>query len=134
MEYKINEEDLYRFLKYIRYQDLELSKEDTSRYDCISHENTIIIELKCRKTHYDTLRLEKLKYDAMIEIADEMLYIPLYINETPKGIYSFNLYEIEPKWTYQYNPKTTSFSNKQMIKKLVYDIPITDAEIIATKN
>jgi len=133
-KYKENEEFLFKLLKLNFFEDLKLCKDEMSRYDCYSDKHSYIIELKCRKTHYDTLRLEKIKYDSLIEIANEKLYIPLYANETTKGVYVFNLFEIEPIWSEQYNPKTTSFSNRQMIKKWVYDIPIKDASTIFKKN
>lgn len=129
-KYKENEKILFDLLKISFFEDLKLCEDEMSRYDCYTDNHGYIIELKCRKTHYDTLRLEKIKYDSLIEIANEKLYIPLYANETTKGVYVFNLFEIEPEWTEQYNPKTTSFSNRQMIKKWVYDIPIKDASTI----
>lgn len=132
-KYKENEEFLFKLLKLSFFEDLELCKDEMSRYDCYSDKHGYIIELKCRNTHYDTLRLEKIKYDSLIEIANEKLYIPLYANETTKGVFVFNLFEIEPVWTEEYNPKTTSFSNRQMIKKWVYDIPIKDASTIFNK-
>jgi len=133
-KYKENEEFLFKLLKLNFFEDLKLCKDEMSRYDCYSDKHGYIIELKCRNTHYDSLRLEKIKYDSLIEIANEKLYIPLYANETTKGVYVFNLFEIEPEWTEQYNPKTTSFSNRQMIKKWVYDIPIKDASTIFKKH
>ncbi len=132
-KYKENEKLLFDLLKISFFEDLKLCKDEMSRYDCYTDNHGYIIELKCRNTHYDTLRLEKIKYDSLIEIANEKLYIPLYANETTKGVYVFNLFEIKPEWTEQYNPKTTSFSNRQMIKKWVYDIPIKDASTIFNK-
>lgn len=101
-----------------------------SRWDCYSPESKHRIELKCRGAHYDTLLIEKKKYDAMINKADENLDIPIYINSTPKGVYKFNLYLVDPKWEIQYHNKTTHFSNNNKIKKEVAMLPVIDAEIL----
>jgi hypothetical protein len=55
--------------------------------------------------------LERVKYDAMIQECEKHLDIPVYINSTPKGIYSFNLHLIEPIWEINNkNPATTYFN------------------------
>ena len=61
-----NEQDLFDYLKFNCYPDLVMSKKQMSRWDCYSPKYKYRIELKCRKTHYDSLMLEKTKYDAMI--------------------------------------------------------------------
>jgi len=133
-KYKEDEQALYKLIKLRLYPDLEASKHKMTKWDCISHKDCVIMELKCRRTHYDTLRIEKIKYDALKKIAEQILYVPLYVNETKKGVYIFNLNEIKPVWTEQYNPINTSFGNGKMIKKVVYDIPITEAEMIFKKH
>jgi len=59
------------------------------KYDCIIPGG--VIELKCRRTHYNTLRIEKVKYDAIINNEK-----PYYICSTPEGIFGFNLKTINP--------------------------------------
>ena len=88
------------------------------------------IELKCRGVHYDTLLIERKKYDALISKADENLDIPIYINSTPKGVFRFNLYLVKPKWEIQYHNKTTEFSVTKKIPKEIAMLPITDAEVL----
>ena len=124
------EAELYEILK-TRIPDLTLSDEPYSRYDCYSLSKRLDIELKCRRKHYDTLLLEKDKYDALLARAARHDTRPYYINSTPKGIYVFKLKEINPKWEKKYLPKTTDFSNTNKIDKVVTFLHIKDAHFIA---
>ena len=63
------EEDLFNWLKDTTYPDLEKAKSRYSRHDCISKEKELFIELKCRRKHYDTLLIEKKKYDSILNKA-----------------------------------------------------------------
>lgn len=124
---KWKEIDLFNWLKDNHYPDLLKSKNQMSRWDCYSPSRGHRIELKCRKKHYDTLLLEKKKYDAMMEETSKHLDIPMYVNSTPEGIYTFNLIFIKRKWEVNYlNPATTQFANKSRIPKEVTYLNITD--------
>jgi len=124
-----NEADLFEFLRLNVYPDLVKSKNQMSRWDCYSPTTGHRIELKCRKRHYPTLLLEKKKYDAMIEECEKHLDIPLYINSTPQGIFSFNLLKVFPIWEINYlNPATTQFTNTNRIAKEVTYLQIKLAE------
>lgn len=125
-----NENDLFEYLQNCCYPDLVKARKQMSKWDCYSPNKKHRIELKCRGAHYETLLIERKKYDAMISKADENLDIPIYINSTPKGIYKFNLYLVEPKWEIQYHNKTTHFSDNNKIKKEVAMLPVIDAEIL----
>jgi len=130
----LKEKDLFKFLQTCCYPDLVKAKSQMSRWDCYSPKTYHRIELKCRGKHYDTLLIEKKKYDAMIAKCDDNLDIPIYINYTPKGIYRFNLYIVNPVWEIQYHNKTTEFSNTNKIPKEVAMLPVVDAEVITTNN
>tara|TARA_B100001094_G_scaffold174502_1_gene168725 strand:+ start:4412 stop:4801 length:390 start_codon:yes stop_codon:yes gene_type:complete len=122
--------DLFKYLQGCCYPDLVKARKQLSRWDCYSVDQRHRIELKCRGKHYDTLLIEKKKYDAMIIKAKENLDLPMYINSTPKGVYRFNLFLIEPKWELQYHNKTTTFSNTNKIEKEVAMLPVIDAETL----
>ena len=126
----MKEADLFNYLLENHYPDLVKAKSKMSRWDCYSPSTTHRIELKCRATHYDTLILEKKKYDAMIVKCNDNLDIPLYINSTPQGVYKFNLYIVKPIWEIQYHNKTTQFANTNKIPKEVAMLDIKDAEIL----
>jgi hypothetical protein len=122
------ESDLFNYLKENVYFDLVKSKNQMSRWDCYSPTSGHRIELKCRKRHYPTLLLEKKKYDAMIEECEKHLDIPIYINSTPEGVFSFNLHKIYPTFEINNkNPATTQFYNTQRIEKEVTYLEINQA-------
>jgi hypothetical protein len=122
------ENDLFNWLKENVYSDLVKSKNPLSRWDCYSPTTGHRIELKCRKKHYSTLLLEKKKYDAMILECEKHLDIPIYINSTPEGIYSFNLNKIYPTFEVNNkNPATTQFYNNNRVEKEVTYLEINEA-------
>ena len=123
------ENDLFDYLVDNVYPDLVKSKNQMSRWDCYSPATGHRIELKCRRLHYETLLLEKKKFDAMILECEKHLDIPIYINSTPKGVYSFNLHLIQPEWeTNSKNPATTHFYNNEKIEKEVTYLNINNAK------
>jgi len=123
------ESDLFDWLKENVYPDLVKARNQMSRWDCYSPTKGHRLELKCRKTHYPTLLLEKKKYDAMKAECEKHLDTPFYINSTPKGIFSFNLNMIFPIWELNTkNPATTQFYNTQRIEKEVTYLEITKAK------
>jgi|TARA_R110000744_G_scaffold376302_1_gene490451 hypothetical protein len=124
------ENDLFNYLLMCCYPDLQKAKKQMSRWDCYSVENRHRIELKCRRNHYNELLIERKKYDAMILKSNENLDIPIYINSTPEGVYSFNLFKVVPQWFVAYHNKTTEFSNTKKIAKQIAMLPITEAEIL----
>jgi hypothetical protein len=126
----MKEQDLFVYLKENCYPDLIKSKESMSRWDCYSLASYARIELKCRKVHYDELILEKKKYDAMVSKCQYDLDIPYYINWTPKGIYRWNLYKINPSWSKRFLKATTEFDNNELINKDVTYLNINNAEIL----
>tara|TARA_R110000803_G_scaffold23796_1_gene58047 strand:+ start:628 stop:1017 length:390 start_codon:yes stop_codon:yes gene_type:complete len=124
------EKDLFNYLADCCYVDLVKARKQMSRWDCYSPETFHRIELKCRGVHYDTLLIEKKKYDAMVKKCDDNIDIPMYINSTPKGVYRFNLYIVQPIWEIQYHNKTTQFSNTNKIPKEIAMLDINEAEIL----
>lgn len=126
----MKEADLFEYLLTNHYPDLVKAKKKMSRWDCYSPATFHRIELKCRATHYDTLILEKKKYDAMLLKCNDNLDIPIYINSTPEGVYKFNLFEIKPNWEVKYLKKTTTFTNNNQIAKEIAMLPVIDAEIL----
>ena len=118
------EQELFNYLKECCYPDLEKSKRSMSRWDCFSEKENHRIELKCRKKHYDDLMIEKSKYDAMIRICNKHLNVPMYICSTPRGVFRYNLFDIEPVWIDGLYPLSTEFSNKFNVSKTIANINI----------
>ena len=125
-----NEEILFEWLRDKVYYDLLTSRNQMSRWDCYSPYYKHRIELKCRRTHYDTLLLEKKKYDAMIAETSKHLDIPMYINSTPQGIYAFNLGELVPVWEEKRLRETTDFGRYNQINKQVMFIKISESTVL----
>ena len=107
-----------------------MSNSPISRWDCYSPITKHRIELKCRKKHYDELVIEKGKFDAMIFKANDNFDLPIYINSTPKGVYKWNLFFVNPSWFMKQLPKTTEFSNNTKISKEIAMLSIIDAEVL----
>ena len=121
------EKDLFEWLNQNHYNTLVNSKNPISRWDCYDIETRNRIELKCRRTHYNTLLLEKSKYDALIKESKKHLDVPIYINSTPNGIYLFNLLEVELNWFIKSLPATTEFEKRMWVKKEVAELKIEQA-------
>ena len=124
---KINEAKLFEILKTNFLPDLEKNSKKFDRTDCTSQTARLQIELKCRRTHYEELLIEKKKFDALQEIAASKDFTACYINSTPQGIYGWNLSSIEIQWQEQLMPATTDFENTKMIDKIIGFLPISKA-------
>ena len=115
------ENELFEYIKKNYMPDLELAEDKYSPYDCYSKKHKCVIELKCRRTHYDTLFMEKAKWLKLMALGCQVRYI----NSTPKGIYSFNLNTLDTKWVDRTMKKQTDFSNNETVVKKVMEIDIS---------
>jgi hypothetical protein len=101
----------------------------TDRADGITHE--AYIEMKCRRTHYPTLLIEKKKWDYLAEIRARTGARTLYINSTPQGVYQFDLGAInEPEWQLKALPDKTDFANNGKVEKLCGFLDIRHSELL----
>ena len=121
------EEGLYHYLKVRYLQDLKMSSDTYEAHDCKSEYGKLLIELKCRTTHYDELLLEADKYEALIAGAKALGYAPWYVNSTPQGIYAFNLTKITVTWTTRRLPAATQPNALQLVSKKVTYLHIKQA-------
>ena len=125
----LKEPELFAFLKEFYYPDLRMSEDRYSKHDCISDKYKAYIELKSRNTHYDDLLIEKIKYDAIIDAAYSLNYIPMYINSTPEGVWSFDLFLMgDLKWEDRWLPAKTEFPNGGNKTKIVGYLHIKDGK------
>ena len=116
----MKEQELFDWLKSEFLPDLEKSPETYDGFDCISKAHSLFIELKSRNTHYDTLLLEKKKYDFLIGTASKLQLHPYYINSTPAGVWRFPLAQLtDLVWEEKWLPATTEFVNKSKLMKEV---------------
>lgn len=116
----MKEQELFDWLKENNYPDLVKSEGTYDTFDCLSDEFRFYIELKSRLTHYPDLLLERKKFMAVTQKAEELGYIPWYINSTPVGIFGFRLDSLNNiQWEIKWLPKTTEFVDKGKIDKEV---------------
>ena len=122
----MKEQDLFDWLKAGHYSDLEKSSNEYDGFDCISNHFQMFIELKSRLTHYDTLLLERKKFDFLVVTAEVLGYQPWYINSTPLGVWAFPLNSVvkDLEWVDKWLPTTTEFQNKSKTTKLVTFLPL----------
>lgn len=122
----MRERELFDWLRENFYDDLEHSPNDFDGFDCVTKNFGLFIELKSRNTHYDTLLIEKKKYDFLIKTSDELGYTPCYINYTPQGVWFFDLTQFSDlKWEEKWLPVTTEFKNRNKMMKPVTFLDIS---------
>tara|TARA_R100000654_G_scaffold15727_1_gene33412 strand:- start:609 stop:1010 length:402 start_codon:yes stop_codon:yes gene_type:complete len=125
------EEDLFNWLQQNQYSNLVKASDPMSKWDCYDYMTNHRIELKCRRTHYDNLLLEFIKYDALRKKCDSTFETPMYINSTPKGIYRFNINKmLYLNWQMKDIRKTTEFSDNSIVSKKVTYLSINDSDIL----
>lgn len=123
----LNEQALFQLLKDKLIPDLQ-STDQFHFSDAFSKEKDLIVELKCRRVHYETLIIEQSKY---IKLMSASYWEVRYINSTPIGIYSFDLRMIEePNWILKDCKKTTDFEDNSYVPKLVGMLDIKEAKDI----
>ena len=119
--------ELFEALKSV-YPDLT-PVSPTDRHDGITSDS--YIEMKCRRTHYPTLLIEKKKWDYLAEIRARTGARTLYINSTPHGVYQFDLGAIKaPEWVLRPLPDKTDFANRGTIQKECGFLDIQHAELL----
>jgi di/tripeptidase len=125
------EKHLFEWLKE-NWDDTIHKAEDTfSRWDCEVEGNDGHIELKCRRKHYDTMLIEKKKFDALMDTGSN----PIYINSTPNGIYLWYLSDNDIEWKIETkHPATTSFSNTNRVAKEVGYLSVLNSLTLYSHN
>lgn len=114
----MKEQELFEYLKFKHFPDLEKSEGAFDSFDCTTDDKNLYIELKCRHTHYPELLIEEMKYRRLLNQAGSRT--PYYINSTPQGVWAFDLSRVpEPSWSERRMPATTEFSDTRKIMKLV---------------
>lgn len=122
----MKERELFEWLKEKHFPDLEHSPQVYDGFDCVTKKFGMFIELKSRNTHYDTLLLEKKKFDFLVTKAKELGLTAWYVNYTPSGVWSFKLDdENDFVWEDKWLPVTTEFTNKNKIMKQVTFLPLS---------
>ena len=93
-------------------------KNTLCRVDAYSVTDNVIIEIKTRTKHYDSLLLEYEKLDSLQQIARDLDMQSLYAVETPRGLWYWNVTNLSPAWDVLQLPYST-VDNKPNINKRV---------------
>ena len=122
---QLDESQLFLLIskRYPDIVDLNINN-STSILDWYVPSTNTYFEAKCRKEHRLTQFIQKDKWDALK--AKDNSY---YINSTPKGIYMWNIQEIEePVWLERAMRKSQQFAGQgQVVMKLVGELRIDKA-------
>lgn len=97
--------------------ELNWTGESSSHCDAVGltpKGKTCAMEMKFRKTYYETKMLEQYKYDRLMEMDQE---VKLYFVNDPQGNYMFWLNDLEmPKAQDMWCPDTTLWTKKKKLK------------------
>jgi len=94
-----------------------------------------IIEVKCRSKVWDPWFIEKIKYDANMEIAQSKDRDFIFLTEVDKTVYLYNISKLTNlgrkfEWTTKLLPNSTEFTNTDKIEKLVNFLYVREALLI----
>ncbi len=122
----MNEKQLFNLIKTKLIKDLQPTSEMNHK-DGYSPKLDLSIELKCRSRHFDTILMEKKKYDDLIRFSKAR-----YIVSTPEGIYSWNVKKLKNiQWEQKDLPTTTMyFRAVDRENKTITMLKISDAKNI----
>ena len=133
----MNEKKLIELLNTNENYNFVAMDDKFSRYDAFDTENGIMLEIKCRKKHYDDTLLEKMKYEWNKEYALENDLSFMYAVSMPyksgHKIYLFDPIIMEEedeydfKWHTRKLPAQTEFSRTEWIDKEVGYLNVEDA-------
>tara|TARA_R110000744_G_scaffold276282_1_gene389000 strand:- start:40 stop:456 length:417 start_codon:yes stop_codon:yes gene_type:complete len=87
-----------------------------------------VVEMKFRKKHYETKMLEKKKYDALMDLPNDV--VKIYFVSDPKGSYWYWLDKLKELKTFEKSCPTTSYWGGSKVQKEVYLLKEEDASIV----
>ena len=141
----MNEDKIIKALNGLEY-NFEPMDDKFSRYDAFDKEHGIMLEIKCRKSHYSDTMIEKMKYDWNKKFAEKHNFQFWYAVSMPDRksgsvVYVFdpaNLEEEEEgydfKWHIKKLPQNTEFKGSEWIDKEVGYLHIDDCLMSFTEN
>jgi hypothetical protein len=119
----LNENRLLYLFSLIYKDIIDLNVENPyTEVDWFIPSKMAYIEAKCRSKHYDTLFIEKIKYDKLINYKNSW-----YVSSTPEGVWAWNIKKIKPIWIERKMERTQFFSNKRIVNKIVAQLPVEEA-------
>jgi hypothetical protein len=122
----MNEKQLFNLIKTKLIKDLQPTDEMNHK-DGYSPKLDMSIEFKCRTRHFDTILMEKKKYEELMRFSKGR-----YIVSTPEGIFSWNVKKLKNiVWVQKELPTTTMYFREVLRElKTITMLNIKDAKNI----
>lgn len=127
----MNESELFYKFKDNYLPQLKIAVDTFSPFDAICHEAKVVVEFKCRRSHYSDMLIEWPKYETLLNRAADRGYKPIYICSTPLGAWAWDLTYLNLKWLDKKLPKQTDFNNKNIVVKQVAYISLEDGSYLS---
>lgn len=127
----MNESELFYKFKDNYLPQLKIAVDTFSPFDAICHEAKVVVEFKCRRSHYSDMLIEWPKYETLLNRAADRGYKPIYICSTPLGVWAWDLTYLDLKWLDKKLPKQTDFNNKNIVVKQVAYISLEDGSYLS---
>lgn len=127
----MNESELFYKFKANYLPQLKVAIDTYSPFDAICHEAKVVVEFKCRRSHYSDMLIEWPKYETLLNRAADRGYKPIYVCSTPLGVWAWDLTYLQLKWIKKALPKQTDFSNNNTVVKQVSYISLEDGSYLS---
>ena len=127
----MNESELFYKFKANYLPQLKVAIDTYSPFDAICHEAKVVVEFKCRRSHYSDMLIEWPKYETLLSRAADRGYKPIYVCSTPLGVWAWDLTYLQLKWIKKALPKQTDFSNNNTVVKQVAYISLEDGSYLS---
>lgn len=127
----MNESELFYKFKANYLPQLKVAIDTYSPFDAICHEAKVVVEFKCRRSHYSDMLIEWPKYETLLNRAADRGYKPIYVCSTPLGVWAWDLTYLQLKWIKKALPKQTDFSNNNTVIKQVAYISLEDGSYLS---
>lgn len=92
--YELTNDELLALVKANLYEDSAPCPDIDSHYTSAKY--SLYFQVRCRVEHHDSVMLDRAGYELLIQNANDMGLVPVYICSTPVGIWEFNLALIKP--------------------------------------
>jgi hypothetical protein len=127
----VNESELFYKFKANYLPQLKVAIDTYSPFDAICHEAKVVVEFKCRRSHYSDMLIEWPKYETLLNRAADRGYKPIYVCSTPLGVWAWDLTYLDLKWIKKSLPKQRDFSNNNTVVKQVAYISLEDGSYLS---
>ena len=122
----MTEPELFYQFKEKYLPDLKVAIDSYSPFDAICHTAKVVVEFKCRRSHFHELLIEWTKYESLLNRAADRGYKPIYVCSTPLGCWAWDLTHLDLYWFKKNLPYETKSNihavndNRPVLKQVAY--------------